>query len=133
MEQRLCFHEKWEKALAPRDKSHITELFLHLEHQKGLTFPGIRVAQNHKGELLASVLIENCMDREWSTPINLLYSEAGMVLAEHQFTNNVLTVSPYTSMPWTFIFPKSSLVWEPQYHDWNVDKKETGLYDDTNE
>ncbi|QDP39909.1 SLAP domain-containing protein [Radiobacillus deserti] len=109
--QKLVFEDKWEKTIAEEDRLRIQEIFANLqsEQKDGLFFIPIRQAVNHRDDLLVSVLIHNATNE----PItfeekNVKYLEDCKVMGEYFFTLPV-RIEAYTSMPWTFIFPKSAL------------------------
>ncbi|MFC7391925.1 SLAP domain-containing protein [Scopulibacillus cellulosilyticus] len=123
--QQLLFHEKWEKALSKEDRILIEEIFHQSRGKEDLALQNIRVARNYQQDILASVLIENRTGKRVSLPFTLLYYEKSCKVAEYYFADYDLDVPPYTSMPWTFIFPADHVLNEPNLSEWHLELKKT--------
>ena len=107
--QTLQFETAWEKAVAERDRQYIEELFQNTKELKSQDIDChiIRTAINHKQQMLVTVLIHNFTEQP------LAFKERVVrCLLEHgsvaqKFTIPALTIPPFTSMPWTFIYESS--------------------------
>ena len=101
----------WDKTLSVQDRDQIERIFHETKYQNYSTiiFSPIRVAINHKKELLITVLVHNFSDFPLVfEQTQLVYSNEKEVIAEKEFTLPALSIPPHTSMPWTFIFPQES-------------------------
>lgn len=110
--QKLEFKSSWNKALSSKDRENIEEIFLEASKMEFLNvcFSPIRQALNHKGELLITVLIHNFTQQALTfVEKRLVYVENDEIIADYIFTLSTLIIQPEVSMPWTFIFPVSSL------------------------
>ncbi|WP_176560078.1 SLAP domain-containing protein [Brevibacillus dissolubilis] len=108
----LCYETKWAKALSAQDDELIRGLFASTPRpsQGDVELTPIRTALNHRGELLATVLVQNgSEDTLTFADTQLRYVENGECMAVHHFTISALVVGPKTATPWTFIFPKETL------------------------
>ncbi|KGR78043.1 SLAP domain-containing protein [Ureibacillus manganicus] len=116
--QKLQFETSWDKALAAEDRQQIEKLFHNTKklNSSEILFSRIRVAINHKDELLVTVLVHNFSDRPLDF-INkrLIYSIQGEVIGDSKFTLPALVIQPRVSIPWTFIFPKETYTEQPSY------------------
>lgn len=111
--QKLQYEASWDKALPAQDRIRIEEVFQETSRpgQKIIAFTPLWQAQNYRGELLVTVLVQNYGDKLLSFHNQRIrYIEKGEVLAEHAFTIPALIIQPQTSMPWAFIFPVESLM-----------------------
>ena len=108
--QQLQFETSWDKALAPKDRFNIEQIFngtKNLNHSTTYCVP-IREAINHEEALLVTVLVHNFADYPLIFDnTRLLYSIQGEAIADEYFTLS-LTIPAKVSMPWTFIFPRNS-------------------------
>lgn len=116
-------HEKWKKALSETDRHLVEMIFRRSRGSDELTFQNIRVAKNYQQDILATVLIENFTQNQVSLPFTLMYCEKNRKVAEFHFADYQLDLPAYTSMPWTFIFPKHCILCEPEFSDWHLDLK----------
>ncbi|MRH45061.1 SLAP domain-containing protein [Aquibacillus halophilus] len=110
--QKLQFEEKWDKAIAKKDRKRIEQIFseLDLTNNSGIQLTRLSQAQNYRGELLVMVLIHNTSDQILNFDgTKLHYIENNEILANHTFTLPSLVIEPKTSMPWTFIFPVETI------------------------
>ncbi|MFS0752543.1 SLAP domain-containing protein [Oceanobacillus sp. 1P07AA] len=113
MSQTLKFESSWDKALPEQDRLMIKQVFGQINHETAeqtTTFTPLWQAQNYKGELLVTVVINNYSEDELTfdqAPIN--YIEDGQVLATHFFTLKTVIIPPKTSMPWAFIYPVENI------------------------
>ncbi|KHD85459.1 hypothetical protein NG54_09300 [Heyndrickxia ginsengihumi] len=113
--QNLQFEKAWDRTLSAKDRKRIKEIFSETKSisEHSVYFSTLWQAKNYKGELLITVLIHNFRQQLLSfceTPIR--YVEGTTIIAEHIFTIPSLRIEPTTSMPWTFIFPKESIICE---------------------
>lgn len=121
MPQTLNFEPSWDKALPEQDRLKIEQTFEQINHdttEQSITFTPLWQAQNYKGELLVTVVINNYSEDKLSfdqTPIN--YIEDGQILATHFFTLKTVTIPPKTSMPWAFIFPVENISQQATFDD----------------
>lgn len=118
--QRLVFESAWDKTIAPADRENIIKLFNETKdnNEEGIILHSIRQAQNHRSDLLAIVLIHNFSDEILSFhKMDVTYTEQERELAKGQFSFPNLHLEPRTSMPWTFIFPKSALLDTPSFEN----------------
>lgn len=109
--QKLIFEPSWDKTISQQDRNRIIQSFhkTSLSNNEDIQFTTLWQAENHKGELLITVLIHNCGNEAISFHQKTIrYMENNMVLAEHAFSHPSLIVEGQTSMPWTFIFPVGS-------------------------
>lgn len=115
--QRLVFEAAWDKTIAPIDREFITKTFHETKDnpKEKIIFTPIRQAINHQGSLLVTVLIQNFTNDSslLLENIHVIYKENNELIAEHSFSHPHVTITKKTSMPWTFIFPSSSLVQDP--------------------
>ncbi|WP_408008706.1 SLAP domain-containing protein [Pseudalkalibacillus sp. A8] len=123
MGDRLIFEPSWEKAIAKQDRIRIEQLHEKSPIRHGeLTWLPIRAAMNHQGSLLAMVLIQNGEEETFKAErifLNYYENKRGMV-ASSRFDSPQVVVLPDTSMPWTFVFPKTSLHQRPLLMHWEV-------------
>ncbi|MDM5201465.1 SLAP domain-containing protein [Fictibacillus enclensis] len=124
--QRLIYESAWDKTIAAQDRKMIEEIFNETIEENGqnVTFPLVRSALNHKGDLLVTCLIHNFGSEPFSIEdTELTYKEDGALIAEIAFTTPQVQLPPETSMPWTFIFPKALLQKEPVHTGGKLDFK----------
>lgn len=111
--QLLRFEASWEKTVSDQDRAMIQQAFFktNAANDKTIHFIPLRQALNYKGDLLATVLIHNFSHHPYAFHKEKIhYLENNQPMAEHTFTLPSLLIEPETSMPWTFIFPASSLI-----------------------
>ena len=109
--QQLQFEASWEKALAAQDRHNIEKIFNETKHlnSSGIVCSPIRQAVNHKQQLLVTVLVHNFTDNPLTfNNTRLVYRTQQQIIADDKFTLPTLTIPPFVSMPWTFIFPEFS-------------------------
>lgn len=122
--QKLKFENKWDKTLSEQDRIAIETFFNHMSpsdtdtDEEGLFFHTFRVARNYKEDLLVTVLTENRTGNQYSVHDDeLLYVEGEHIVTRKHFTMPQLNIPPYTTMPWTFIFPMDATISVPiQYN-----------------
>lgn len=104
--QQLYLHPTWEKALSDKDRALIESVFEQTYNQVDdvIMSPVIRVAFNHKKELLITALVHNFTHHGTRFKNRSVYVRCGEYLEEQSFTIPELSIAPFTSMPWTFIF-----------------------------
>ncbi|MET3697712.1 SLAP domain-containing protein [Bacillus oleivorans] len=110
--QTLKYESSWDKTISVKDRKRIEYVFqmTSLSKHTSIEFTPLWQAVNHKGELLATVLVQNFSKHPLSFHYKKLrYVENTEIVAEHTFTFSALVIEPETSMPWTFIFPIESL------------------------
>lgn len=105
--QQLYFHPTWERAISDKDRAIIEQLFDETYEQVDdlIMSPTVRAAINHKGELLVTALVHNFTHHSARFHERSIFVQAGDYAEEHVMTIPELVVAPFTSMPWTFIFP----------------------------
>ncbi|GEK34172.1 SLAP domain-containing protein [Kurthia sibirica] len=101
----LQFEDAWQRTIAPQDRQIIEELFKN-EHAN-YRHPIIRVAINHRKQLLVSVLVQNHSAKEMIFMNRQVQFHTPTANRSHHFTIKSLKIPPYTSMPWTFIFEQA--------------------------
>ena len=109
--QQLQFEASWDKALAAQDRHNIKKIFNETKHlnSSGIVCSPIRQAVNHKQQLLVTVLVHNFTDNPLTfNNTRLVYRTQQQIIADDKFTLPTLTIPPFVSMPWTFIFPEFS-------------------------
>lgn len=109
--QKLVFEEKWDKTIANADRIFIEKVFseLTLNDVDTLQFTPVRQAVNHREDLLVTVIIHNISGEGlFINQQKLSYLENEHLMAEETFSLPV-AIPPFTSMPWTFIFPRKSI------------------------
>lgn len=119
--QQLQYETSWEKALAAQDRHNIEKIFNESKHlnSSDIICSPIRQAVNHKQQLLVTVLVHNFTDNPLTfNNTRLVYRTQQQIIADDEFTLLTLTIPPFVSMPWTFIFPefsytsKTESIWE---------------------
>lgn len=113
LKQQLQFEASWDRALAEKDQKLIEKIFnaTYPSDHREVICSFIRVAINHKEELLVTALVHNYMDCPLVFEnVRVLYRIKGQVLADNLFTLSALVIPPYVSMPWTFIFPQDRYI-----------------------
>ncbi|WP_181833146.1 SLAP domain-containing protein [Bacillus taeanensis] len=127
MKQELVYEPTWKRVLSEQDHDLIEKIFERTPPptEGEIQFIPIRAAYNHRGDLIATALIQNSKNSSFSVyELTLIYKENGTELAKHVFTIPRLHIPPHTTMPWSFLFPKEAqdkkaslieweLVWEP--------------------
>ncbi|SEQ79113.1 SLAP domain-containing protein [Piscibacillus halophilus] len=106
--QQLQFEEKWDKTLSEQDRRKIEEVFDETKDHNELDFEPVTLwhANNHKNELLVTVLLHNrATETKSFENVHVVYKTLDEPIAEHDFNVPRLNIPPNTSMPWTFIFP----------------------------
>ncbi|MCA0988868.1 SLAP domain-containing protein [Guptibacillus algicola] len=118
----LKFEHKWQKTISSKDRKLIIQTYMHNPIQEEtVLFAPVRAARNHRGDLLATVLIVNGYQSEWKLHERILhYYEKGIRVAENKFTHPSLIIPPQCAMPWTFIFHSNSLKKIPILADWQI-------------
>ncbi|MDA3130967.1 SLAP domain-containing protein [Aliibacillus thermotolerans] len=107
--QRLQYEPAWERTLSSGDRREIEEIFQATKEQAEgrVVCLTIREAWNHKDELLVTVLIHNgTAETLQFENRQVTFQKGDTVLAEKHFTHPSLVISPFVSMPWTFIFSR---------------------------
>ncbi|AUJ24729.1 SLAP domain-containing protein [Virgibacillus dokdonensis] len=116
--QRLLFEASWEKTIDARDREEIEKVFEQVKEMKESrqSFFILSQARNHRNDLLVTVLIQNGLETDWVLcGGKLTYYEANKLIATEVFSDKRLIVPAKCSMPWTFIFPESSVQQEPNF------------------
>lgn len=116
--QKLYFEPAWDRTIAPADREKMINHFQQqtTQLQDGVHFSFLRKARNHKDEQLITVLIHNCEETNFRLHNTVIaYYEQGEQLAAATFSLPC-EIAGHTSMPWTFIYSKSSETNDsPQY------------------
>ena len=104
--QQLYLHPTWEKAISDKDRDLIETVFEQTYDQVDdiIMSPIIRVAFNHKNELLVTALVHNFTHHGTRFQNRSVFLRCGDYMEEQSFTIQELSIPPFTSMPWTFIF-----------------------------
>ena len=104
--QQLYLHPTWEKAISDKDRALIENTFEQTYDQVDdiIMSPIIRVAFNHKNELLVTALVHNFTHHGTRFRNRSVYIRCDQYMEEQSFTIQELSIPPFTSMPWTFIF-----------------------------
>ncbi|GAA0426622.1 SLAP domain-containing protein [Agaribacter marinus] len=114
--QRLVFEKAWDKTIDSQDRQDLVKAFEkanQADHPE--RFIPFWQARNHRDDLLITVIIQNLTDDILTLDgVRLTYDEKGYAIATHTFSDARLTLEPRCSMPWTFIFPKSTIQQEPE-------------------
>jgi SLAP domain-containing protein len=117
--QRLIFESAWDKTIDVKDRQDIITAFEQAKQSgDNQLFIPLCSAINHRRDLLVSVIIQNDTDKILSLQHKTLtYIEGAKPIATQTFHDRRLTIPAKRSMPWTFIFPRSTLKKEPQLED----------------
>lgn len=117
--QRLIFESAWDKTIDVKDRQDIITAFEQAKQSgDNQLFIPLCSAINHRRDLLVSVIIQNDTDKILSLQHKTLtYLEGAKPIAAQTFHDRRLTIPAKCSMPWTFIFPSSTLKKEPQLED----------------
>lgn len=104
--QQLYLHPTWEKAISYADRTLIEKVFeeTYTQTDDVIMNPIVRTAFNYKQELLVTVLIHNFTHHAIRIKNRSVYLYCGEYFEEKVFNIPELTIAPFTSMPWTFIF-----------------------------
>ena len=104
--QQLSFHPTWDKAISAQDRALIEDLFLQTYTQVDdfIMSPVVRVAFNHKKQLVVTVLIHNFTHHSARFHNRSVFIHCDNYEEEQTFTIPNLIIPPVTSMPWTFLF-----------------------------
>ncbi|SET73919.1 SLAP domain-containing protein [Salinibacillus kushneri] len=106
--QSLNYESSWDKTLSEKDRAFIQHVFQETQYSKD-PFITLWEAINHQSDLLVTVLIQNHGSSILTFQNQKLrYLDQTRIIAENTFTIPALVIEPYTSMPWTFIFPHGS-------------------------
>ena len=108
--QQLYLHPTWEKAVSDKDRSLIECVFDQTYEQTDdvMMSPIVRTSLNYKGDLLVMAVVHNFTHhstRFRNRTVSILCDD---YYEEQLFTIPELTIAPFTSMPWTFIFEAKS-------------------------
>lgn len=104
--QQLYFHPTWDRQISAQDRAFIEQLFTetYKDVDDFIMSPTIRVALNHKKELLVTVLVHNFTHHSAKFYNRSVFIQCDGYEEEQTFTIPDLVIAPFTSMPWTFIF-----------------------------
>ncbi|MFD1039725.1 SLAP domain-containing protein [Virgibacillus byunsanensis] len=122
--QKLQFESAWDKTVSKKHRKIIEDAFASTEFllDDSIQVTSLWQALNHKGNLLVTTLVHNTTQQSFSFQnTKLRYVEDNLVIAEHTFTIPAFVVEPKTSIPWTFIFPKESLVSSTTFQDGDIE------------
>lgn len=106
--QQLQFEASWNKTLSTKDRELIQTIFDETKNVNhfGIQFTPIREAINHKQELLVTVIVHNFSQNPFLfNNTRIAFCNNHEVIVEKVFTLPTITIPPFVSMPWTFIFP----------------------------
>ena len=107
----LNYEDAWRRTISKQDKERIDQLFKTsvLPEDGVIGFLPIRLARNYKGELLASVIVQNhTSDDLQFQGVSLQLHISDKIMAMEVFDYPNLTIQANSSTPWTFIFPSSA-------------------------
>lgn len=109
--QQLYLHPTWEKAVSQKDLALIEDVFeqTYTKADDVIMSPVVRTAFNHKGELLITALVHNFTHHSARFMNRSVFIRCGDYMEEQVFTIPSLSIPPFTSMPWTFIFKPDPL------------------------
>ena len=109
--QQLYLHPTWEKAVSQKDLALIEDVFeqTYTKADDVIMSPVVRTAFNHKGELLITALVHNFTHHSARFTNRSVFIRCGDYMEEQVFTIPSLSIPPFTSMPWTFIFKPDPL------------------------
>ncbi|MEN0589226.1 SLAP domain-containing protein [Kurthia gibsonii] len=95
---KLLFEQTWDRTISHQDRTLIEQIFEYCN--KDVCYTHIRTAMNYKNEQLVTLLVHN------TTDYTITFQERFVRFGDFEgiFTIPKLTIPPYTSMPWTFIF-----------------------------
>ena len=122
--QQLQFEKSWDKAIAAQDRHSIEKIFNETKqlNRTDILCSSIREAINHRQELLVTVLVHNFTGADIIfNKTHIVYHIQGEIIADHEFTLPALTIPPFVSMPWTFIFSKDSYIPRDSFHNGRLD------------
>ncbi|MEK5185218.1 SLAP domain-containing protein [Solibacillus sp. FSL W7-1324] len=107
--QKLQFEAAWDKTISTQDRLLIEQAFQKTKEQdQPISCDVIRKAINHKKQILITTLIHNRTEQQLTfnnRKISII-TEKGQIT--RNFTIDALSIPPYCSMPWTFIFDESN-------------------------
>ena len=109
--QQLYLHPTWEKAVSQKDLALIEHVFdtTYTQVDDVIMSPIVRAAFNYKGELLITALVHNFTHHSVRFANRSVFIRCGDYMEEQVFTIPTLSIPPFTSMPWTFIFKPDPL------------------------
>lgn len=104
--QQLYLHPTWQQAVSAQDRALIEQTFddTNGEVEDLLLSPVMRAAFNHKGQLLVTALVHNFSHHSVRFQDRAVTLQCEDFFEEQLFTIPALSIAPFTSMPWTFIF-----------------------------
>lgn len=108
--QTFQLQEAWQRTISDYDKEKLTALFEETKplEKDTLTCVPYRLAYNHREELLCTVLIHNTFTQPvdiGQASVKLLHQHEEVANYDFHFSQQL---TEKTSMPWTYIFPKTS-------------------------
>lgn len=106
--QKLQFEAAWDRTISAQDRLLIEDVFHQTKGEnKIVSCCFIRMAINHKQQMLITTLIHNRTDQQldFHNREVSFTTEAGKIT--QNFTINAFRIPPYCSMPWTFILDES--------------------------
>lgn len=124
-QHRLDLHPNWEKQLPQSHKEQLKKIVSELPKlgPNDLNIMGYNAEMSHDGKLGVTVFIRNGSSKEFQfEQIPLAVEDAtGEVVAKGGFKLVDFKVSPNSTRPWTFIFPKELLKKDnPDLSSWKV-------------
>lgn len=106
--QTLYFEPAWDKTIANADRDLITQHFQTLHPKEDIYLSFLRVAVNHKNELLATVLIHNGQAEPLHFKETAIAFQPAQGATKTGLFHLPVSIPAKTSMPWTFIFSASN-------------------------
>lgn len=109
--QKLKLEEKWAKTIAKEDFQEIEKIFngIKFGDQENVFFTFLSEAINHRGELLIITLVHNVTNASYILENQALHYKVNDEIRVTHYFSMPVKVAAKTSMPWTFIFPKSKV------------------------
>jgi SLAP domain-containing protein len=121
---RLILQKTWERAVSAQDREIFQKIFQSspFPQDNELIFLPIRAGINYEKHIFATVLIQNGGKHDLIFDnFPLFFYDNTSKIAEHKFTIKELVVKANTSTPWTFIFPKETMMQQIlEFSNWSV-------------
>lgn len=106
--QKLFFEPAWDKTIAQIDRDIITKHFQTVQPKDDIDLSFLRVAINHRYDLLVTVLIHNQQTRSLQINNTAIAYQPVHGPTKTGLFHLPLLIPAKTSMPWTFIFSASN-------------------------
>lgn len=106
--QKLFFEPAWDKSIAQIDRDIITKHFQTAQPEDEIYLSFLRVAINHRNDLLVTVLIHNKQAMPLQIENTAIAYQPVHGPTKTGLFHLPLPIPAKTSMPWTFIFSASN-------------------------